>query len=61
MINVIDLQAHRQELADIEEYASLLAEQYEAIYHEPNEEKTPATVAENRADTARPVVALRLV
>lgn len=38
--NVIDLEAYRQWLSDLDEYASLLAEQYEAIYHEPPEECT---------------------
>jgi len=45
MTNVIDLKAHRQWLSDLDEYASLLADQYEAIYHEPIEETPVATVA----------------
>ena len=40
MAEIIDLEAHRQELADLDEYARLLAEQYEAIYQEPTEECT---------------------
>lgn len=38
MTSIIDLEEYRQELADLDEYASLLAEQYEAICHEPPEE-----------------------
>lgn len=60
MTNVIDLESYRQWLADLDEYASLLAEQYEAIYHEPDEEKPLATVAENHADYSRPVVVDRI-
>jgi len=39
MGKIIDLEAYRRELAYLDEYAMIWADQYEAIYHEPNEDR----------------------
>ena len=35
--NIVDLEAYRKEQSNIEELATLMAEQYEATYHEPED------------------------
>jgi|GEM_PF-3990568 len=58
MTKIVNLETYRQQLADLDEYASILAAQAEEIYHEPseNEPKKDTSLAENTSRIFRPLV-----